>query len=73
MLALSRKTGERIRIGPDIWVTVVRTGNESIRLGVDAPEGVKILRGELTEIEQKPIINRAISGTESGTEDTARS
>jgi len=51
MLVLSRKEGEQIKIGDDITVTVIRTGRDRIRLGVDAPPDVQILREELTSAE----------------------
>lgn len=38
MLVLSRKPGERIRIGDDVTLTIVRIGPNSVRLGIDAPE-----------------------------------
>lgn len=44
MLVLSRKKGERIRVGPDIVITVVRLGAQAIRLGIDAPDDVSIVR-----------------------------
>jgi carbon storage regulator len=48
MLVLTRKVGEKFRIGDDIYVTVVRIADGSIRLGIDAPPDVSILRAELT-------------------------
>jgi Carbon storage regulator (could also regulate swarming and quorum sensing) len=47
MLVLSRKEGESFYIGDDICVTVVRTSDEKCRIGIEAPEDVKILRKEL--------------------------
>lgn len=47
MLVLSRKTHETIRIGDDIYVTVVRIGPNTVRLGITAPAGVNIARTEL--------------------------
>lgn len=47
MLVLSRKPGERIRIGDDIAVTVVRIGPNTVRIGIDAPRDMSILREEL--------------------------
>jgi len=47
MLVLSRKTSEQIRIGPDILITVVRIGGNMVRLGIDAPGDVAIMREEL--------------------------
>ncbi|MDR3271121.1 MAG: carbon storage regulator CsrA [Peptococcaceae bacterium] len=47
MLVLTRKAGERIAIGDDIFVTVVSVKGESVRLTVEAPREVKIYRGEI--------------------------
>lgn len=47
MLVLSRKAGERILIGDDIVITVVRTGRDVVRIGIDAPTDIKIIRKEL--------------------------
>lgn len=52
-LVLSRKTSERILIGPDIVVTVVRIGPNTVRLGIEAPGEMNIVRDELTESENK--------------------
>ena len=48
MLVLSRKLGETICIGSDITVTVLEVKGNRIRIGVNAPEDVKVLRGELS-------------------------
>jgi len=48
MLVLSRKVGESIFINESIRVTVVQVNNGRIRLGIDAPPEVKVLREELT-------------------------
>lgn len=47
MLVLSRKKGERILIGDDVVVTIVRTGVEVVRIGIDAPRDKNIIREEL--------------------------
>ena len=47
MLVLSRKTSERIRIGDEIVVTVVRIGPNSVRIGIEAPKDTNIVREEL--------------------------
>jgi carbon storage regulator len=47
MLVLSRKPGERIMIGDNIVVTVVRIGPNNVRLGIDAPTELNIVREEL--------------------------
>jgi carbon storage regulator len=47
MLVLSRKTGESVRIGDDVRVTVLRIGPSSVRVGIEAPAYLGILREEL--------------------------
>lgn len=53
MLVLSRKPGERVRIGPDVFVTVVRIGPNNVRLGFEAPKELPIVRTELESLERK--------------------
>lgn len=48
MLVLSRKQGESIQIGDDITITVLRIGT-NVRIGIDAPKSVTVLRSELTD------------------------
>ena len=47
MLVLSRKVGERIRIGDAITVTVVRETGGGVRLGIEAPAEMPVIREEL--------------------------
>lgn len=47
MLVLSRKTGERIMIGDQITLTVVRIGPNNVRLGIECPRELNIVREEL--------------------------
>lgn len=47
MLVLSRKATERIRLGDNIVVTVVRISGDRVRLGIEAPTEVLVLRDEL--------------------------
>ena len=47
MLVLSRKRGERIRIGHDIEIVVSEVRGGQVRLGFSAPPGVAILREEI--------------------------
>jgi carbon storage regulator len=47
MLVLNRKIGERIIIGDDIVVTVVKVQGRQVRLGIEAPTSVSIRRQEL--------------------------
>lgn len=53
MLVLSRKVGERILIGENIAVTVVRVSGGGVRLGIEAPPETVIVREELKhQLEQ---------------------
>ncbi len=47
MLVLTRKVNEKIRIGSDICITIVRIQGRSVRIGIEAPAEVPILRAEL--------------------------
>ncbi len=47
MLVLNRKIGERIVIGDDIVVTVVKVQGRQVRIGIEAPATVSIRRKEL--------------------------
>ncbi|GAB4154384.1 MAG: hypothetical protein Tsb009_30980 [Planctomycetaceae bacterium] len=49
MLVLTRKKTETIQIGDDVIVKVIRTGANHVKLGIDAPHYVRILRGELSD------------------------
>ncbi|MSR26686.1 MAG: carbon storage regulator [Planctomycetaceae bacterium] len=47
MLVLSRKQNERIRVGDSIVVTIVRVSGDKVRIGIEAPANVRVLRDEL--------------------------
>lgn len=47
MLVLTRKKGESILIGSDIEVKIVDVKGSYVRVGIDAPKVLKILRDEL--------------------------
>jgi carbon storage regulator CsrA len=49
MLVLSRKVGEDICIDGQIKVTVVKIGGNRVKIGIDAPDDVQIVRKELNE------------------------
>ncbi|MEG2928889.1 MAG: carbon storage regulator [Oscillospiraceae bacterium] len=52
MLTLSRKTGESFFIGDDIEVTISDIGFERVKVTIDAPREIKILRKELKELKE---------------------
>ena len=49
MLVLTRKELQRIRIGKDIVIKVIKIKGGGVRLGIEAPKEVAVLRGELQE------------------------
>lgn len=69
MLVLSRKVGERIWIGDHISITVVRISGGGVRIGIDAPVEMPVVReelkkglagaGELTSDERSVRLHRA--------------
>ncbi len=60
MLVLSRKPGEKVVIGENITLTILEVVGTRVRVGIDAPADVRILRGELacwidgSEAPEKP-------------------
>lgn len=47
MLVLTRNIGEKIRIGQDITITVVRVQGDKVRIGIEAPPDVAVFREEI--------------------------
>ena len=63
MLVLTRKTGERIQIGDDVTLTIVRIDGNKVRVGIEAPTSVKIKRDELPpKVERAAGRGMALSG-----------
>jgi carbon storage regulator len=56
MLVLSRRQSQRIQLGESIVVTVVRVNGDRVRLGIQAPANVRVLRGEL-EPRNPPLLD----------------
>jgi carbon storage regulator len=47
MLVLSRRERERVRLGESIVLTIVRVSGDKVRLGIEAPADLLVLRDEL--------------------------
>jgi carbon storage regulator len=47
MLVLTRKHQEKIRIGDNITITILKTKGKAVRVGIEAPSDVPVVRGEL--------------------------
>lgn len=50
MLVLTRKKNEVIQIGHQIVVKVISTGRGKVKLGIDAPANIRVLRAELASL-----------------------
>lgn len=67
MLVLSRKPGEKLRVGDSITITIVRIGPNVVRLGIDAPRDLKVVREELLqEVAEAEIALNAITAQHEG-------
>ena len=60
MLVLSRKESQKIKLGDSIVLTIVRVSGDRVRLGIEAPEDIVILREEL-ETEEKSQIKKQLN------------
>ncbi len=49
MLILTRKSGQGFTVGNDIEITITEVSGDKVRVGINAPKHVKILRSELTQ------------------------
>jgi carbon storage regulator CsrA len=54
MLVLTRKLDEAVRIGEDIKITVIRVKGNTVRLGIEAPRSVRVVRDELDKHTSPP-------------------
>ena len=49
MLVISRRKGQRVSIGEDIELVVTEVHRSSVKLGIRAPRGLVVLRGEIRD------------------------
>ncbi len=63
MLVISRKENQRIKIGENIEIVIVEINKNQVKIGIEAPKEVQILRSELIEEIKKENIkaNKEIS------------
>ncbi len=54
MLVLSRKVGEKVLVGGDIVVTILSARGNQVKLGIQAPDWVRVTRAELLTDPQEP-------------------
>ncbi len=53
MLVLSRKVGEKILVSSDIVLTILECQSNRVRVGIDAPASVPILRAEVRKRDEE--------------------
>ena len=58
MLVLSRKESQRVRLGESIVLTIVRVSGDRVRLGIEAPDDIVILREELDQTECEELFSQ---------------
>lgn len=52
MLVLTRKLKEQIRVGNEITITILRVSGKSVRVGIEAPREVRVVRAELPGLDE---------------------
>jgi carbon storage regulator CsrA len=66
MLVLTRKIQQQIQIGDRITVTVMRVKGQSVRIGIEAPDDVRIMRSELPDAREPAQMQVPSDAEESG-------
>ncbi|MEZ6122593.1 MAG: carbon storage regulator [Planctomycetaceae bacterium] len=62
MLVLTRKSAETIRIGDDVVIKVIKTAKGAVKIGIEAPNDVRVIRGELVDMAAAvPVVESAVS------------
>ena len=64
MLILTRKQNEEIRISKDIVIKVLAINENQIKIGIEAPANIEILRGELYEKVKQTTIEASVKSKE---------
>ncbi len=58
MLVLTRKATEEIRIGDDVVIKVIKTAKGTVKIGIDAPAHIRVVRGELVSELPEPSVSK---------------
>ena len=66
MLVLTRKIDEAIQIGDNIKITVLRVKGNTVRIGIEAPKHIKVVRDELERVIASDLLASSASTTSSG-------
>lgn len=73
MLVLTRKLDEAIQIGDDIKVTILRVKGNTVRIGIEAPRDVRVVRDELDREEAPVAAAHAVASVSEPVPSTIRS
>lgn len=55
MLVITRKIGEGIILSEDVKITILDVGKDKVKIGIDAPQSVRIVREELYSTEKQNV------------------
>ena len=61
MLVLTRKRSEMIQIGEGIVIKIIHTGRNTVKLGIQAPADVRVMRAELCEPDAPPTLAQLLA------------
>lgn len=67
MLVLTRKPGQTLRIGDDIIIKIIDVRGDGIRVGIEAPQEVRIQRGEVAAALESATLEGARDGHDGDT------
>jgi carbon storage regulator CsrA len=56
MLVLTRKTEQQIQIGNNIVITILQIRGQTVRVGIEAPKDVRVIRAEINGKARKPVV-----------------
>jgi carbon storage regulator len=63
MLILSRKEAEKVYLGNDIVLTIIRVAGDKVRIGIEAPNNVRVLRNELQKLDEQKEVQASLQIT----------
>ena len=63
MLVLTRKTQQQIQIGDNITITILQVKGQAVRVGIEAPRDVRIIRRELDAVAPEPVAKASVVKT----------
>ena len=64
MLVLTRKHQEKIQIGENVTITILKVKGRTVRLGIEAPKQVRVVRGELPRLPGEDVGSSTVTAGE---------